>query len=271
MALLVRSWNVFHGNTLPTRREARLREIVRLAVADDPDVVCLQEVPVWALGKLDDWSAMTSFASVAARPTLGPLPSTAEIGRLVTQLHHGVLRSGFAGQGNAILVSPRLRPLDRHTLVLNPRGFRRRQGEWLALPLVARLAWAKERRVCQALRLDTRGDGTLLVANLHATSFPADRRLADAELLRAAVFLDALARPDELCILAGDFNVKADGSWTMRDLTAPEWGFAGPGPWVDHVLARSAPTSGTERWPDERRRRDGLLLSDHAPVEARIG
>jgi endonuclease/exonuclease/phosphatase family metal-dependent hydrolase len=269
VALLVRSWNLFHGNTVPPRRRDRLEEMVRLA-ADGPDILCLQEVPVWALERLDDWSGMTALGDVAAPPRIGPLPTTAELGHAITSLNHGLFRSAFTGQANAILLSPDLRPLDRHLLELNSRWFRRRQAHWLGLPLVARLAWAKERRVCQAVRVALPGAGTALVANLHATSYRPDERLADAELLRAAVFADALARPDELCVLAGDFNVRAGRSWALADLTGPEWGFSAAGPAIDHVLVRGAPVGQADVWPEERRRRDGLLLSDHAPVEVRI-
>jgi endonuclease/exonuclease/phosphatase family metal-dependent hydrolase len=268
--LLLRSWNLFHGNTVPPGRTGRLEEMVRLASADDPDVVCLQEIPVWALGRLDDWSGMRALSDVAARPRLGPLPSSAELGRTITDLNHGLLRSAFTGQANAILVAPRLRVLERRSLVLNPRSFRRRQTGWLGLSFVARLAWANERRVCQAARLSHR-NGTLLVANLHATSYRPDERLADAELFRAAVFADALARPGEVCVLAGDFNVRAGRSRTLADLTQPEWGFSRPGPGVDHILVRGAPAGAPELWPDERRSWNGHLLSDHAPVEVRAG
>ena len=50
--MLVRSWNLFHGNTLPPGRRSRLEEMVRLAIADRPDVLCLQEVPLWSLRQL---------------------------------------------------------------------------------------------------------------------------------------------------------------------------------------------------------------------------
>ncbi|MBA2474366.1 MAG: endonuclease/exonuclease/phosphatase family protein [Actinobacteria bacterium] len=267
--LLVRSWNLFHGNTVPPGREAPLRALVELASADRPDVLCLQEVPPWALGQLGRWSGMTALGEVAAPPRIGPLPSSAEVGRALT-IHHGILRSAFTGQANAILLAPELRVLARDWIVLNARRFRRAQARWLGLAPVARLAWAKERRVCQAARVQREDGTTALVANLHATSFGADERLADAELLRAAVFADALARPGEPCILAGDLNLKAGRSWTLSDLTGPEWGFEGTGPWIDHVLVRGAGATPTERWPDERRRRAGRLLSDHAPVERRV-
>jgi endonuclease/exonuclease/phosphatase family metal-dependent hydrolase len=271
VGLLVRSWNLFHGNTLPPGRDARLAEMVALVSDDAPDVVCLQEVPIWALARLGEWSGMVALGDVAAPARLGPLPSTGEIGRRITEVHHGLFRSAFTGQANALLVSPRLRVLDRDTIVLNTGRFRRRQARWLELHPLARLAWAKERRICQAARLGRLEGGTLLVANLHATSYRPDERLADAEVLRAAVFADAVARPGETCVLAGDFNVRASRSWTLAELTRPEWGFSGAGPGIDHILVRGAPAEPTKPWPDRRRGRDGLLLSDHAPVEARVG
>lgn len=271
MALLVRSWNLFHGNTVPPRREGRLPEMLRLASADGPDVLCLQEVPVWALARLERWSGMRAVGDVAKPPRIGPLPSTPELGRALTAPNSGLMRSLFAGQANAILLAPRLRVLARAALVLNARRFRRAQARWLRLPLVARLAWANERRVCQAVRVGLDDGSSLLVANLHATYYRADERLADAELFRAAVFADALARPAEPCVLAGDFNIRASRSWTLAELGKPEWGFSKPGPSVDHVLVRGLPAGPVLRWVAERRRLDGLLLSDHAPVELRIG
>ena len=269
--MLVRTWNVFHGNAHPPERQGFLAETIRLAAADRPDVLCLQEVPVWALDRLGEWSGMSAAGAVAARPTIGPLPSTAELGRVLTSLHHGLARSAFAGQANAVLVGGGLRIAGEETLTLNPRRFRRAQARWLGLDLVARLAWAKERRVCQAVRVAAEGGATLVVANLHATSYPADRRLADAELLRAAWFVDAFAAPGEPVLLCGDFNVTASRSRTLADLAGPEWGFSAAGKGIDHVLVRGLAAGAAEPWPPERRRLDGRLLSDHAPVEVRVG
>ena len=47
--MLVRTWNVFHGNTSPPQRHALLRDALQLAVSGDPDLVCLQELPAWSL------------------------------------------------------------------------------------------------------------------------------------------------------------------------------------------------------------------------------
>jgi endonuclease/exonuclease/phosphatase family metal-dependent hydrolase len=269
--LLVRTWNLFHGNTVPLGRNAFLDRMVRLASADRPDLVCLQELPAWALGELDDWSAMTAVGDVAQRPMLGPIPSTAEIGRRLTDLHHGLFRSAFTGQANAILLHPDLRVLDHRHVVLNPFVFRRSRARELGLGVLPRLAWGKERRVCQVVRV-ARGDRTLVVGNLHATSFPPDKRLADAELLRAAVFVDGMARPGEPVLLSGDFNVSARVSRTLTDLAGPDWGLTGATPaGIDHVLVRGLPAAEPERWPRDRRRFDGRLLSDHAPVDRQVG
>jgi endonuclease/exonuclease/phosphatase family metal-dependent hydrolase len=270
VALLVRTWNVFHGNAVPPERRAFLREAIELVCADGPDLVCLQELPAWALECLDEWSGMRAFGAVAARPTIGPLPSTAEVGRRLTSLHHGLLRSAFSGEGNAILAVPALQPLgEQETIVLNDRAFRRAQARWLGLDLLTQFAWAKGRRVCHAVRFRLPDGRTALVAALHATA-ARDRRLADAELLRAATFADALADPAELCVLAGDFNLARETSRTLSDLTGPDWGFSGAGPVIDHVLVRGASVSAPDVWPLERRRVAGRLVSDHAPVEVRI-
>jgi endonuclease/exonuclease/phosphatase family metal-dependent hydrolase len=268
LPLVIRSWNVFHGNAVPPEREAHVEEMVRLVTQDRPDVLCLQEVPPWALAHLGEWSAMQAFGDIAARPTIGPLPSTAEIGRALT-FHHGLLRSTFTGQANAILLDPRLRALDRNVITLNARSFRRAQARWLRLPLLTTLAWANERRVCQAVRFADGRHRTVLVANLHATGWP-DRRVPDAELLRASTFADALARPQDVCVLAGDYNIMPRDSRTLLELSTPEWGFSAPGPGIDQILVRGAAANVPERWPRERRIVDGRVLSDHAPVEVTI-
>jgi endonuclease/exonuclease/phosphatase family metal-dependent hydrolase len=261
--VLIRSWNLFHGNSVPPRREAFLDEMLRRATADEPDVLCLQELPAWAVGRF-------TVGDVAARPSLGPLPIPTEVGRRLTEPNHGLLRSAFSGQGNAIEVSPRLRVLSHDSLTLNTRRFRAAQSRALALGPITRLGWAKERRIVQTVRVAEPGGRTFLIANMHCTSYPADERLADAEVLRAAWFAVSAAAPEDVVVLAGDFNVRAARSRSLRDLTGPEWGFSEPGPGIDHILVRGAATSPLRRWPDDQRRDGERLLSDHAPVELDI-
>jgi endonuclease/exonuclease/phosphatase family metal-dependent hydrolase len=260
VSLLVRTWNVFHGNANPRERRGFLERMVRLITADRPDVVCLQELPVWSLRRLEGWSGMRAAGAVAARPLLG----SGDLARKITELHNTFLRSALTGQANAILLRRELRPLAVDSIVLNPWRFRRRLARELGLDLKVRLGWTKERRVCHAVRT-----ADLTVANLHASSL-VDRRVPDAELLRAAVFADSFAEPDDVLVLAGDFNVWPGKSRTLEQLTGPDWGFSRPIDGIDQILVRGARVGKPQRWPDERRRLDGRLLSDHAPVEVTI-
>ena len=252
--MLVRSWNLYHGNTSPPGRANYLERMVRLASEDAPEVLALQEVPAWALAHLAGWSGMTALGDVAQRPMLGPLPSTAEVGRRLTALNPGLLRSAFSGQANALLTT--LEVLGRWRCALNPRGVRRRAG----VDALSRFAWAKERRICQAARLRLPDGETAIVANLHATH--GDARITVAEVERASSFATGLAAPGEPVVLAGDFN-------TAPDLGA--YGLDESGSGIDHVLVRGLPAGEQRAWPAERRRLDGVLLSDHAPVEREVG
>jgi endonuclease/exonuclease/phosphatase (EEP) superfamily protein YafD len=269
VSVLVRSWNLFHGNTKPPGRVAHLEQMVRLAVEDDPDLVLLQEVPAWALRRLADWSGRTAVGDVAAPPTLGPIPSTYWIGHALTSLNPGLLRSAFSGQANAILVASSVRVEAHERLVLNPGAFRRREAKRLGLGFLARRAWAGERRVCQAVRVVLDDGRNALVANLHATSYPLDHRLPEAELRRAAEWVDGLSRPDDVVVLGGDLNQSVQTSSLLEELSLD--GYSPPGPGIDHILVRGAELERPlTRWPDARRRLEGKLLSDHAPVEVTI-
>lgn len=257
---MIRTWNLFHGNTLPPGRSRHVEEMIRLVTDADPDAVCLQEVPPWALEPIGEWSGMQVYGEVAERPSIGPLPSTVSFGRAITDLNPGLLRSGFEGQANAILVAPDRRILSRHVLALNPLRFRLRESRRLGLPLVSQLAWGKERRQCIAVRLE----GGLIVANLHATK-ARNPRIPDAEIVRAARWAAQLAG-DAPAILAGDFNVDTARSVMIDQLD----GYTKAGPGIDHVVARGASTGPYDRWTPERRRLGQLALSDHAPVEVEV-
>ncbi|HZT46105.1 MAG TPA: endonuclease/exonuclease/phosphatase family protein [Gaiellaceae bacterium] len=234
--MLVRSWNVFHGNASPPQRRSHLERMVRLATADAPDVLCLQELPVWSLRRLEGWSGMSAVTDVARAPRL-PVP----VDRAVTLLDNGLFRSLFAGQAQAILLRRELELLERSVYVLNEGRF----------PGVG----VREPRVCQIVRLRTPANGTVVLCNLHASN-PADRAAEQVE--RAAGHVLELAGDDETVVLAGDFNATAD----LR-----HHGFGEGGPGIDHVLVRGDDPSPLHVWPVERRTVNGTLLSDHAPVE----
>jgi endonuclease/exonuclease/phosphatase family metal-dependent hydrolase len=256
--VLVRTWNLFHGNTLPPGRRRFVEEMVRLVTEDEPDAVCLQEVPPWSLHRLGDWSGMQVFGEVSARPSLGPIPVTSGIGRWVTDHNAGLFRSGFEGQANAILVR---RPiLARHVVTLNPLWFRLRTARRLDLSVLTQLAWAKERRHALAVRVE----GGAVVSTLHASN-ARDIRITEAEVEHAAQWAGRLAG-DAVCVIAGDLNVDTARSEVFGRLA----GFSAPGPGVDHVLVRGGDVADYERWRRDRRGLGGLVLSDHAPVEARV-
>ncbi|HEU4449661.1 MAG TPA: endonuclease/exonuclease/phosphatase family protein [Gaiellaceae bacterium] len=238
MRLLVRSWNLYHGRTHPESAELRLEQMVRLATADAPDLVALQEVPLWAVRRLGEWSGMSASWAMTMPALLGPLA------RRVTAADPRRFRSSITGQANALLVNPHFEPGRHRRVVLNP-GLSR--SDWLLR--------GGQRRVCHALDLET-PEGRLVAANLHASNSP-DRRLVTGEIARAAALVADAAR----CVLCGDFNV--------RGHTVP--GFTEPIDGIDQVLVRGLELErGPEPWPEARRRVGGAVLSDHAPVEAVI-
>jgi len=107
--------------------------MIELVTRDGPDVVCLQELPVWALRHLESWSGMHATTAIARRPLL-PVGAQA-----VTALHHGLFRSAFTGEGDAILTRNEARDLGEHVV-----------GE------------AKLRRIAHAVDLDG-----VMVVNFH--------------------------------------------------------------------------------------------------------
>lgn len=203
--------------------------MVELASRDEPDVLCLQEVPVWAIPRVDEWSGMACFGSITRPPLwLGPTSTW------VTRLHQGLFRSGLAGQANAILVSR------RH--VASDLGDERISDD------------GRERRLVQAVRLD---DARVVVGNLHASNEFRDPSVPRAEAGRARAFAERVARPGDAVVLCGDFNIRDP------ELT----GYSPPWEGIDHILVRGATAGALRAWPVGRRTEDGVVLSDHAPVE----
>jgi endonuclease/exonuclease/phosphatase family metal-dependent hydrolase len=238
LRLLVRTWNVYHGRTHPQSETLHLEQMVRLVTADAPDVVALQEVPMWAVDDLERWSGMSASWAMTMPAVLGPLA------RRVTETDPVRFRSSLTGQANALLVNPHFEAGRHRRIVLNP-GLSRK--DWLLR--------GGQRRICHALEVDARGQ-QLVLANLHASNHP-DRRLVAEEIERAEAFL----RAADKCLLFGDFNLER----------YPVPGFSEPIAGIDQILVRGfALERGPEPWAEERRRVDGAVLSDHAPVEAVI-
>jgi len=230
VGLLVRTWNLFHGNADPPRRRGYLRTMVELASADDPDVLCLQELPVWALRRLESWCGMQVFPAVTRRPM-----TSRPVSRWVTRSHQGLFRSGLTGQANAILVHGSRAAVGLGSAQISEPG--------------------REVRLVSCVRM-----AGLVIANLHATNDFRNPTVTRAEASRAAAFAEGHARPDEPVVLAGDFNITDPG------LEA----YSQPGPGIDHVLVRGADAGPLDVWPVTRRMQNGVVLSDHPPVELRV-
>jgi endonuclease/exonuclease/phosphatase family metal-dependent hydrolase len=211
--MLVRTWNLFHGKPSPPGRRDFLREMIELVTRDRPDIVCLQELPVWALRHLESWSGMHATTAVARRPRL-PVGA-----RAVTALHHGLFRSAFTGEADAILTRAAARDL----------------GETV-------VGQRKLRRIAHAAELES-----VTVVNFHIDG---DREQFDRVI--------ALAPPRS--IVAGDANLMSPAA----DGFSPP--LAGS---IDQILVRGLELrDGPAAWPIEQRTVHGLVLSDHAPVEA---
>jgi endonuclease/exonuclease/phosphatase family metal-dependent hydrolase len=216
--VLVRTWNLFHGNSHPPQRRAFLREMVQMVSQDEPDVVCLQEIPVWAVRLLEHWSGMQRVSAIARRPRI-------PLGRWPTELHHGLLRSALTGEADAILAARPYRLSDARSTVVSGDGLR---------------------RIVHGVRLE----GGIFVANVHITG-------DHAQLQRVAEFVIDEPR----VVVAGDFNLPGEG--------LP--GFSTPLPGsIDQILVRGLPAGTAVVWPEDRRRYQRHVLSDHAPVELHV-
>jgi len=229
--MVVRTWNLFHGNSLPPQRRAFLREMVELITADGPGVVCLQEIPLWALPHLGSWSGMQSIAAIARESRIG----SARLGGWITELHHGVLRSAVTGEADAILVAPQFEVSHEHSRVVSTDGIR---------------------RVVHGLRLD----GGVFVANFHTTGDDQFRMVADVVESQAG----------QEVVVAGDANLRPGEGETYGLLRQRGFSVPLPGS-IDQIVVRGLPSTPAVAWPEERRRAGGRLLSDHAPVELTVG
>ena len=230
--ILVRSWNLFHGNSVPPTRRSHLREMIDLATADAPGVLLLQEVPVWSLARLEEWSGMRAFQRVARAPHR---PSG--IAMWLTRQHTGLFRSRLGGQAMAVLV-------DRD------RACEDLGGVEVSEP-------GRERRVVQAVRIEDLG----VVANTHLSQMSVPLAARQAELERVRAFVERAARPGEARVIGGDLNL-------VQPVLA---GYEGGGEGIDHVLVAGIRAAPLQVWPPQRRVQNGIVLSDHAPVERLLG
>lgn len=176
--MLVLTWNLFHGRSLPPAREALLAQFAAKLAEWEWDVALLQEVPPWWPQELARACDAEQRSALTSRNALLPL-------RRAVAMRRPELIKSNGGGCNAILSRV---PIGEHSTL--------------------RLRLWPERRVAQLARLH---DGTCVV-NFHAST---RRARAEQELARLWEHTHAWAGQAPL-ILGGDLNLRtprvADGA-----------------------------------------------------------
>jgi endonuclease/exonuclease/phosphatase family metal-dependent hydrolase len=263
------TWNVFHGRDFPPdpalrTKRSRLwriternethaqvnrsvrREFTELIAAAEWDVALLQEFPPRWAERLAAACAAVAHRELTSRNSLAPLRA------LATWINPDLIGSNEGGS-NLTLVRPAVLGgiTERRLLVLAPGP-------------------EPERRTMAF----TRTEAGVCMANLHASTGPANRTRAESELRLAAQRSLDWAGGAPL-ILGGDLNVRPRDSEIYEEL-AERFGLASPTApdSLDHLLVHGLETvSPPAAWPAEAREvawRHGVRvrLSDHAPVSA---
>jgi endonuclease/exonuclease/phosphatase family metal-dependent hydrolase len=171
--MLVLTWNLFHGRSVPDAPREQLADFAAALAAWEWDVALLQEVPPWwppALGRACGAGARTALTS---RNWLLPLT------RWVARRRPDVIKS-WGGGSNAVLV----------------------RGEAIAEHRLRTLRAWPERRVVHGVRL---GRGWW-VCNVHAQAHSEARAQADVALAAATATAWAAGAP---VVLGGDLNTRA--------------------------------------------------------------
>jgi endonuclease/exonuclease/phosphatase family metal-dependent hydrolase len=168
--MLVLSWNLFHGRSVPDAPRSLLGDFAEQLAAWEWDVALLQEVPPWwppALGRASRAGARTALTS---RNWLRP------VSRWAAQRRPDLVKS-WGGGANAILV----------------------RGERVLAHRVRELRIWPERRVMHGVRLE-RG---WWVCNLHAQAHSEVHAQADVALAAATALAWSDGAP---LVFGGDLN-----------------------------------------------------------------
>jgi endonuclease/exonuclease/phosphatase family metal-dependent hydrolase len=236
--VLVLSWNLFHGRSLPPASRSLFDEFAAKLAQWSWDVALLQEVPPW-------WPApLARELGVEQRTALTSRNSLLALRRAIGERRPELLKSNGGGC-NAILSRT---PIAEHGTL--------------------RLRRRPERRVAQLARLR---DGTRVV-NVHASTRPA--RAAE-ELARLWDYALDWAGADRL-ILGGDLNLRSPPPAPPTVLHAAAAGvdhvFARGLTSSSASDVGSGPPSALDRPSREIVLKDGrrVELSDHAPLLARL-
>jgi endonuclease/exonuclease/phosphatase family metal-dependent hydrolase len=259
-SIRIRSWNIAHGRDVPPDRahthvhRKLLHEMAALMIEGRPDLVLLQEVPVWAGSLLREATGMgvTLAPAYGAHVPFLHVPLPLAFGAAVGKALPDLVRTQVEGQANAVLYGAELLLVSARRVQINQQ--RRLRGE----PRIAQLVRVRHRRAGRELA----------VANVHADSGDNQQQLE-----RAGYVLERFARGAPM-LLGGDLNA-GSRSPGLRALAGRGWLEDGddPGHGIDHLLVRGLEVaSPAVAWPAERRdlSLDGgppVRLSDHDPID----
>ena len=180
--VLLLSWNLFHGRSLPPTRRSLFNEFAARLGEWSWDVALLQEVPPWWPQRLADELGVDQRSALTSRNALPGLR------RALAERRPELLKSNGGGC-NAILIRGDTAPGDHRFAVLRTRP---------------------ERRVVHGVRL-----GDTWIANVHAQVWSEERAQLDAATAAAHVFAWAGDAP---AVLGGDFNTRAPHPPGLTDL-----------------------------------------------------
>jgi endonuclease/exonuclease/phosphatase family metal-dependent hydrolase len=169
--MLVLTWNLFHGRSLPPSRGALYRQFAERLASWSWDVALLQEVPPWWPEQLARDARAEQRSVLTSRNALPAL-------RRAVAMRRPELAKSNGGGANAVLARE---PIVEHRAL--------------------RLRVRPERRVAQLVRLR----GGVCIANYHASTRVA---LAEEELARLCAAALDWSASDPL-VLGGDLNLRA--------------------------------------------------------------
>jgi len=262
LTLQVRTWNTAHGRDMPPPgdshrhvRRKHLGEMALMMTEEHPDVILLQEVPVWAGDLLREATGMgiTVAPAYGAHIPFAHVPLPLAVGATLGRALPDLVKTQIEGQANALLYGPELLLVSARRVQINDR--RRFRGE----PRVVQLVRLRHRRLGREF----------IVGNLHADHGENRQQLERAGYLTAQFARGAPA------VLAGDFNAMLS-SPGLRALKARGWQEESADVNVDHVFVRGFEIEwAATRWDTGRRdyAMNGdrpLRLSDHDPVDVVI-
>jgi endonuclease/exonuclease/phosphatase family metal-dependent hydrolase len=170
--MLVLSWNLFHGRSVPDAPRSLMSDFAEQLAAWEWDVALLQEVPPWWPPELGAASRAGARTALTSRNWLGP------VSRWAGRRRPDLVKS-WGGGANAILV----------------------RGERMLDHRVRTLRSWPERRVVHGVRLE-RG---WWVCNLHAQAHSEARALADVALAARTALDWSAGAP---AVLGGDLNTR---------------------------------------------------------------